>query len=125
MKRSPLGLFGLLVLSLLVTACATMRATVPPAPETPRQALLAVETEYAALIRTATDMQQAGMFGVGFFARVSRDKVDAAFQEVNKALSAAWLAYGAGDLTTMEGQLGAARAGILLARQLLTPKGDA
>lgn len=105
------ALFAVLPMMFMGTACAP-RALVAPTPESPREALVTIEADYAALVRTATDLRRAGMIGDAQALRI-----EAVFTEMDQALDAADTALRLGEMETAEKQLALAAALLLRLRQ--------
>jgi hypothetical protein len=105
----PLLLF--LLGCVLLPACAGL---MPVTPKTPAETLLTVEQEYTAVIQTATEMRRSGAVADDAYQHLL-----GTFREINDGLALAHTAYSVGDVSTMQGQLALARAGILRVRALL------
>lgn len=108
MKRRFLPL---LVLCALLGGCA---GTLPVVPQTPAQTVLVAETEYTALLQTATDLRAAGVVNDALYA-----KLDAAFVETNAALDAVGLAMSLGRADDLPDLLAASQRGLATIRALL------
>jgi len=94
-------------------------ATVPPAPETRREAVLVAEYEYMAVLRTASDLRRDGAINDEFYGKLS-----GLFREASTTLNLAHLAAGAGDDATLDAELASLRALVLEVRRLLLEAGQ-
>ena len=71
----------------LLASCATMTA-----PQTVKQRMAYVDSQFTALVDTASDLREAGILTDEYV-----DEVDALIQSGDASLTAGWVALGKGD----------------------------
>jgi len=89
------GTFILLVLSLFLASCGMM-----PAPQSMKQRLAIVDSQFTAVVKTAVDLRSQGLLSNNV-----QEKLTEVINNGNAALKAAWAADGVGDLSQAENQL--------------------
>lgn len=115
LRRHETLLFLEIVLLFCLVGCAVMQQATPPAPQTPRQALLLAAHELTAVMATANDALEQKLIGFA-----THQKVLVGVENGRRSLALSKEALSVGDLTTAQGQLQAANTVLLAMRALLT-----